>query len=407
MSNYLINQFESNPNGFYFFNKEQLIVNYQNLFKAFSSKFKKFTIAYSFKTNYTPLLCKLLKENGAMAEVVSDMEMQLALKLGYTGDKIIYNGPFKSQNALKYAILSGVTIHIDSLDELNRICSISKELDSNHSINLGIRINFDIENEKRSRFGIDIKSTDFKNCLSIIKKESFNLKGIHCHYPFRTLNTFKDRIEKLCSFCNNIDLKFDYIDIGGGFYSPMPKELSNTLKIDPPNYNDYASIIYKTFQNCWKLDFIPRLIIEPGSALVANVFDFYTKVVSIKNIDNTKIATLSGSKFNILPNSSKHLNLPIQVFNLNKNKEKIEINKFNMCGYTCIESDILYENYVGELYVDDIIVFKNVGSYSIVMKPPFILPNYPILTKTNSNSFVQVKFAETFEYIFQNFNFNL
>ena len=52
------------PNGFYYFNKDELKINYDNLFNAFSSKFEKFSIAYSFKTNYTPLLCKILKSKG-------------------------------------------------------------------------------------------------------------------------------------------------------------------------------------------------------------------------------------------------------------------------------------------------------------------------------------------------------
>ena len=179
------------------------------------------------------------------------------------------------------------------------------------------------------------------------------------------------------------------------------------LKINPPNYNDYANIIFDAFQKNWLLDFVPEIIIEPGSALVANVFDFYTKVVSIKKIENMNIVTLSGSKFNILPNSSKPLNLPIEVYNINGTENINNENTYNMFGYTCIESDILYENYVGLLFVNDIIVFKNVGSYSIVMKPPFILPNYPILTKNDTGSFDQVKLTENFDYIFQNFNFNL
>lgn len=403
----IIDQFQNFPSGFYYFNKEELKLNYDNLFNAFSSKFEKFAIAYSFKTNYTPLLCNILKSKGVMAEVVSDMEMLLALRLGFPGEKIIFNGPFKSLSALEHAILNGVCIHIDSLDELNNICSLINKSESKQIVNLGIRINFPIEGEKRSRFGIDIESKEFEQCLELIKINNFNLKGIHCHHPFRSLDSFSERVIKLCLCCNKINLKFEYIDFGGGFYSPMPASLATTLKINPPNYNDYADVILETFQKNWELDFVPEIIIEPGSALVANVFDFYTKVVSIKKVENAYIATLSGSKFNILPNSSKPLNLPIEVFNIGGKESNINVKNYNLCGYTCIESDILYENYSGYLNVNDIIVFKNVGSYSIVMKPPFILPNYPILASNDTGSFDQVKFPENFDYIFQNFNFNL
>ena len=78
-------------------------------------------------------------------------------------------------------------------------------------------------------------------------------------------------------------------------------------------------------------------------------------------------------------------------------------NSLDMAGYTCIESDYLYKDYQGELSRDDFVVFHNVGSYSLVMKPPFILPDVPVLELADEKS-VFVKKKQSEESIFNDFN---
>ena len=50
-----------------------------------------------------------------------------------------------------------------------------------------------------------------------------------------------------------------------------------------------------------------------------------------------------------------------------------------------------------------LIVFENCGSYSLVMKPPFILPNFPVLD-ISEGEVELIKRAETFEDIFHTYN---
>ena len=70
---------------FYLLDSEQFRNNFLELKEAFSKIYPKFNIAYSYKTNYTPKFCKIVNELGGYAEVVSEMEMELALKCGVKG----------------------------------------------------------------------------------------------------------------------------------------------------------------------------------------------------------------------------------------------------------------------------------------------------------------------------------
>ena len=86
---------------FYLLDSKQFQENFVKLSNAFKSIYPNFNIAYSYKTNYTPKLCKIINENGGYAEVVSDMEMEIALKVGVNPSKIIWNGPIKNEKRME------------------------------------------------------------------------------------------------------------------------------------------------------------------------------------------------------------------------------------------------------------------------------------------------------------------
>ena len=128
---------------------------------------------------------------------------------------------------------------------------------------------------------------------------------------------------------------------------------------------------------------------------------FAAKVVNIKNVRGKSIATLLGSIYNINPTLNKK-NPPIEIVSMGEEQSSYEDLDFG--GFTCIESDYLYRGFEGKLAKGDVVVFGNVGSYSIVLKPPFILPNFPILDISGSEIEV-IKRGECFDDIFHTFAF--
>ena len=121
----------------------------------------------------------------------------------------------------------------------------------------------------------------------------------------------------------------------------------------------------------------------------------------IKKVRDKNIATVNGSSFNIVP-TSKGLNLPFKVFS---SKNSNEIKDFLIGGYTCIESDYLSSGSKLALSIGDFLMFYNVGSYSIVMKPPFILPNVAIIKVDKNLKIKIIKKAEVFNDLFSTFIF--
>ena len=128
---------------YYLIDSVQFRNNFMELKEAFSNIYSNFNIAYSYKTNYVPKLCKIVNELGGYAEVVSEMEAELALKVGVQPEKIIWNGPIKEEKKLEELLLKGVTVNIDSEEEKNLIQTIV-EKNPDNIFNIGIRCNFDV-----------------------------------------------------------------------------------------------------------------------------------------------------------------------------------------------------------------------------------------------------------------------
>ena len=384
---------------FYLLDSEQFKKNYLELKNAFSEIYSNFNIAYSYKTNYTPKLCKIVNELGGYAEVVSEMEAELAIKCGVKPENIIWNGPIKNPEKLKEYLHMGVNVNIDSIGEAEYIQTLADNTDK--TLNVGIRCNYDVKDGVLSRFGFDVDSEEFKKVLDIVTyTKNIHFVNFQCHFAKRQVEYWPERAKGMIALLDKIGIIPERIDIGGGIFGKMPDCLKEQFSSEIPGYEEYAkaaATVFVEFFNDKKIK--PELIIEPGSALVGDCMKFVGTVKSIKNVRGKYIASVLGSQKNI---SMTGVNPPMEVIHMGKTLK--DYKNLDIVGFTCIEGDVLYKNYEGRIALDDVIVISNCGSYSLVMKPPFILPNFPVLDICGEKVEV-IKRAETFEDIFHTFNF--
>ena len=99
----------------YFVIQEKLLAeNIGGFQKALNTLWPGSILAYSVKTNSLPWILKWMNAHGVYAEVVSDEEYQLALLSGCPADRIVFNGPVKTEEYLRKAFEGGSIINIDS-----------------------------------------------------------------------------------------------------------------------------------------------------------------------------------------------------------------------------------------------------------------------------------------------------
>ena len=391
-------------NAFYLLESGSFEQNYRELTEAFKSYYPKFNIAYSYKTNYTPKLVQIVDSLGGYAEVVSDMELEIALRSGVSPSCIIWNGPVKNERKVKELLLTGGTVNVDSIYEIDNIREIA-QAHPDHILNVGVRLNYEVGDDVLSRFGFDVDGEDFNTALRFIKNTpNLHLINLQAHFAKRAPEYWTARAEGMLKAYDRVvseyGLKPERLDIGGGIYGKMPESLRSQLGIGEITYNDYASRAAKLFADHFKDDLdAPWLFIEPGSAVAGDCMRFVSRIETVKTVRGKTIATVIGSQKNISMNG---INPPMEIVAGGQKRE--EVQNCDIVGFTCIEGDVLQESYSGSLAIGDYIVIGNCGSYSLVMKPPFILPNFPVLDINGENIEV-IKRAETFDDLFHTFSF--
>lgn len=385
---------------FYLLDSEQYRNNFLELRDSFRKIYPNFNIAYSYKTNYTPKFCKIVNELGGYAEIVSEMELEIALRVGVRPNRIIWNGPIKNSKKLEEFLVAGGTDNIDSIEELEVVKNIA-EKHPDKTLNLGIRCNYEVNDGVVSRFGFDVDSEGFKNVLAFVTSTpNVHFINFQCHFAKRQIEYWPARAKGMVELIDRLSIIPERIDIGGGLFGKMADSLKAQFTNEIPDYQAYAEAAARVFAEYFAdKDVKPELLIEPGSAVVGDCMKFVGTVKTIKNVRGKWFATILGSQKNI---SMTGINPPMEVIAMGGEQKEYE--NLDMVGFTCIEGDVLYRNYNGKLAHEDAIVISNCGSYSLVMKPPFILPNFPVLDICGEKTEV-IKRGEVFDDLFHTFNF--
>lgn len=376
--------------------------NYRTFVKEFSKYYDKIILGYSFKTNYTPFLLEAIRDEGNYyyAETVSELEYELALKVGFQGERIILNGPIKSKSLLQNAIQHKSIINLDSLYEVEYIISIKNDNPS-LSIKVGLRVNMEIETAngqsaiqaglRTSRFGF----TEETLALAITKLRSHGIiiNSLHGHTSStnHVVENFQIIAKKLLAVCQYHDLNdLEYLDLGGSFFGAAPKEIDVTTK---PSYADYAHGIFDVlFENSWFNKVKPYVVIEPGASVVTNVFEFITKIYQHKIIGNQHYVMVDGSIFQVRLLGSK-ANFPFQIYSQNTEQPEILA---TVVGSTCMEIDQLANDIVLNHYEHgDLICFKAEGAYRMNMTPQFINSRAPIITINENGKYDLMRGRQT------------
>ena len=386
------------------FDAERFQENFTLLSRNVSRYYRPYRIAYSFKTNYTPWICALVRELGGLAEVVSGMEYDLARRLGFAPEDIIFNGPCKGEDGIR-AMRDGALILIDNPEEAERILDAAEESEK-RPLRVGFRIHADIGSGKPSRFGLDADEETLCALRDRLLDAGLRLEGIQCHISgSRSLEGWRRRSEVMLSLANVLfpEVPPRFIDLGSGMFGRLPEELRGSFGTEIPDFASYGEVVGSLFAEAFAQlpeESRPLLITEPGTTLVADTMSFACRVTSIKELDGKTLAVLNASIHNLGVLSEKR-NLPLLVLDARTARKNVDFT-----GYTCLEYDKLYRDYTGPLNVGSTVVFDNIGSYSNGLKPPFIRPDVPMVSyDRRSDSLRLIRRRETLEDIFATYIF--
>ena len=364
--------------------KNKLINNCQKVISAFTEKNMACEIYYSYKTNCVPMVLQIIHQQGIGAEVISDYELWLALQIGVLPENIIYNGPDKSEESLELCVKEQIkALHIDSLDELNKLLVICKKVGKPANIGLRIRPT----RGWVAQLGLDVKSNEVSEAVEIISqnRDILNLKGVHVHLGSQVsdIKLYTGTINEIARIIKEIQktlgISIEYVDLGGGFGVPTVRDITGLERIlcsflkkpfskpetqQTPTVEEFGRTIIRAHMDAYeKLNLeAPKLVVEPGRLITSNAEILLLKVKAIKRSRQygSGILILDGGRMNITVPTYFEYHEIIVINNYKHQKNKL----YSLYGRTCTPSDLLYKyKYLSEVKVGDILAVMDAGAY--------------------------------------------
>ncbi len=381
--------------------------NYCRFREAFSSFWSgDLNVQYAYKANSNLALCKALYDEGCGAEVGSLCELKIALKTGYSGEKITFNANNKSEEEIELAVRNNVLIHADNIQELDIIEKIAKKLDEKAKV--GFRVNPNIEAPthphistglREEKFGIDVPSGKaLKAYEKAAKNPNIELKSIHSHIGSQILDPspFLKQAKKVLEIRKEIKEKtgveLDIINLGGGLgipYKPNEEELSPEV---------FAKNVLSTIEECLESQDIskPKIVLEPGRFLVADTTLLLGRVGYVKERKNSPdwVSIDAGMNALIRPalyGSYHHIEAANKM-----NEEKTET--YNIAGPLCESGDYLGKGReLPSLDRGDLLSVYDVGAYGLSMSNNHTANTRPAMVMVRSGDAEVVRERENCE----------
>lgn len=390
----------------YVFQKERLVSDYNRLVDAFRNHYPKYRVAYSYKTNYAPRVCQIMKGLGALAEVVSDMEMNIAQHVGYRNEEIIYNGPMKGPQMEEF-LLNGGVVNIDNAAEADRIIALA-EANPDKKLTVGIRVNMNVGQNFVSRFGMEAYTEEFDMVFNKLEAtKNIEIIGMHCHIGHsRHIEAWKIRAEYMLGVVDHyFDRPLKFIDLGSGMFGNCAESFGKQFGDYIPTFEDYAEVVAGAFAEHYKNtpdEEKPWLLTEPGTTIISANMDVITTVTGMKTVRGKHFAN-TDSSIHIVGELCRIKDLPIEV--VNANPESQYFDDITLSGYTCLEYDVILKSFKGKVGVGDYLIVGNCGGYTNVSKPPFIGPQCAMIELDENNNTFLFKRTETVDDILSTYIF--
>jgi len=336
-------------------------------------------VFYAMKANPHPAFLKAALEAGAVGiEIASLGEAERAVAAGFTGNRLIYTGPGKSPEELRWSVVNGVrTVHIESLAEAHRLDSICQNEGKQIDVLLRINADFDIHEAQTTfsggskKFGIDEEKLD-EALPQILALQHLNFRGLHVYAASGVLNVtdLLKNCELVFDLTKKIEAEYpgitcDIIDFGGGFGVDYLEEGHD---FDPQAYADGLNKMIADY------GFEGRhFVLELGRYLAADSGFFCTQILDIKESRGKKQVICAGGINHFRRPAALSINHPLAIVRMEAEKlfqgqESIRGEEVYFGGPLCTSADKLANDvYVEVADIGDVAVFGLAGAYGLTM----------------------------------------
>ena len=371
-------------------------------------------VFYSYKTNPVPGVLRQLHAAGIGAEVISHYELWLALELGVPPERIVFNGPAKSETAIREALRAGIqTLNINHAEEIDAVERAAREL--NCRARVGIRITGGGVGWT-GQFGVPVEDGRALAAFErAVRSPHLDVIGVHAHRGgmIRSEAEVASFVVPVLDFTEQLHerlgLSLEVLNFGGSLATPTVRSLSardirfnRTFHRELEPADAASALSVERYVACL-VGLVerfhaergrprPRVFIEPGRAMTGDAQMLLAGVLGIKQDEATTFAILSAG-VNLAESCRSEYH---RLFCANKALERAA-RTHTIVGPICTPADTLYWAVrMPPLTAGDSVLIMDAGAYFVPFSTAFSFPRPPVVL-VDGGVVTELRRAERFE----------
>jgi diaminopimelate decarboxylase len=319
------------------------------------------TVAYSMKANPLLGITARLHHAGCWLEAASGFEYRSARRVGVPGHEIVFNGPMKTQEDLRWAMAEGATIVLDGSEQIRAAAQLARH--AAPETRFGLRIS-PPDRGRADRFGTDARMAPA--AARMLERAGLRLSGLHIHlgayqlgplpatgppihsvsvqYPV-PIDRFSGAAAHLREIAERVE-GIEWLDLGGGW--PRAAEAVSHIAAvrDALGASQH------------------KLIVEPGRALVRDAGWLLTRVIARRGSGAVVVdAGITQAPCVLWKRAPVYL----------PEARPGALRRTALFGPLCLQHDVLArEVLLPPLRVGDLVWVGQTGAYGMAQASPFI-----------------------------------
>ena len=369
-----------------------------------------FRVAYSVKANFNPSVIKTFANERILFDLTAPSELVFVIKAGGSPKNVVYTSITETEAEYEEVLRLGVRkIVVASYNGLLNLAEAAGK--ANVVVKTMIRVNPEVHVHAELRgsmghgkFGLQFNGGSQDSAFQVLKKvlatPSLQFEGFHFHLGSQIEDPacYAEAIERLEAFILNArrqlgNFPVDTLDIGGGLPAsygkrvPTPKDLGSKIV---GQLNSLVESIGERF----------TLVAESGRFLTAESTVLVSRVVNIKNFGEGRYVYIDAGYHVLLDSALLRHEYPVEVVPGGKPSPQ----KVVLVGRLCDPLDVFptsSRSRLGGASPGKLVVFRDVGAYTVVMNKPFHSQPRPyVLMRNGQGSFVVARKGQSVDRLY-------
>jgi diaminopimelate decarboxylase len=367
---------------------------------------------YASKAYISPLLARLVVEQGMGLDVVSAGELLVAQHAHVPVERVSFHGNNKMEEELRLALTLGVgRVVLDNWSELERLTHLAHEMHLRPRVLLRVAPNVETETHRylqtghaAAKFGFPLAGGEAKAAIvRLLRENVLDIVGLHAHSGTMLYDTrpYCECLTHLLELADTVYSETRWwpheLSPGGGW----GVETVETLDTKLPSIETLAQALQQTMRNVLAtlhdgVRHAPTLLIEPGRSIIARAGVAIYRVGARKETPGgvTYLFVDGGMADNIRPAlyHARYTALPVQEVTRAARESVCIAGRYCESGDTLVESVTLPHMREGEL-----LAVPTSGAYCLPMASNYNLVPRPAALLVSEQQVLLMERRETYQ----------